>query len=189
MSVSDESVKAEVEAIKPPRRLQRRPIQMKRWIVEQTLVPGASVAKVAQRHGVNANQVFGWRKQYREGRLVDEKGAPKQASCRHDPAIPLRQGFGGQARAGQGLIHVGVIDQDGGLRSPPLGAGEGVASESSCPSHLPPVVKESPGPENGQAASVGRIEIELPNRVKVRVDADIDEAALRRVLAVAGAMA
>ena len=30
---------------------------------------GASVARVARRHGVNANQVFYWRKQYREGRL------------------------------------------------------------------------------------------------------------------------
>lgn len=179
MSVGDQSVKAEVEANKSPRRLQRRPIQMKRWIVEQTLVPGASVAKVARRHGVNANQVFGWRKQYREGGLIDEKGAAKRASREFDHGT----------RAGQALIHIGVIDQDGGLRSPPPGAREGLAGESSGPSHLPPVVKESPGPENSQAASVGRIEIELPNRVRIRVDADIDEAALRRVLAVAGAMA
>jgi len=37
--------------------------------VEETLVPGASVARVARRHEVNANQVFYWRKLYREGRL------------------------------------------------------------------------------------------------------------------------
>ena len=30
---------------------------------------GASVARVARRHEVNANQVFYWRKLYREGRL------------------------------------------------------------------------------------------------------------------------
>jgi transposase len=30
---------------------------------------GASVARVAQRHAINANQVFAWRKRYREGRL------------------------------------------------------------------------------------------------------------------------
>ena len=38
-------------------------------MVEETLQPGASVAVVARRHGVNANQVFQWRKLYREGRL------------------------------------------------------------------------------------------------------------------------
>jgi transposase len=37
--------------------------------VEETQVPGASVARVARRHDVNANQVFYWRKLYREGRL------------------------------------------------------------------------------------------------------------------------
>ena len=38
-------------------------------MVEETLRPGASVAVIARRHGVNANQVFHWRKLYREGRL------------------------------------------------------------------------------------------------------------------------
>jgi transposase len=41
----------------------------KRRIVEETLEPGASVAKVARAHGVNANQVFAWRRQYRQGLL------------------------------------------------------------------------------------------------------------------------
>lgn len=35
----------------------------------QTLQPGASVARIAREHGVNANQVFGWRKLHREGLL------------------------------------------------------------------------------------------------------------------------
>jgi transposase len=39
----------------------------KRRIVEETMEPGASVARVA--HGVNANQVFHWRRQYRQGLL------------------------------------------------------------------------------------------------------------------------
>jgi len=38
-------------------------------VVEETLVPGASVALVARAHGVNANQVFQWRRQYRRGLL------------------------------------------------------------------------------------------------------------------------
>jgi transposase len=41
----------------------------RRAIVEETLVPGASVSRVARRHDVNANQVFRWRKLYSEGQL------------------------------------------------------------------------------------------------------------------------
>ena len=52
---------------KPPKRY--RTVEEKRRIVEETLVPGASVARVARAHGVNANQVFGWRQLYRQGRL------------------------------------------------------------------------------------------------------------------------
>ncbi|SRR5258707_9483265 len=48
---------------------QRRSVGEKRRIVEETLEAGASVARVARRHAVNANQVFYWRKKYREGRL------------------------------------------------------------------------------------------------------------------------
>jgi transposase len=47
----------------------RRTVEEKRRIFEETLEAGASVARVAQRHAVNANQVFYWRKKYREGRL------------------------------------------------------------------------------------------------------------------------
>ncbi len=47
----------------------RRSVDEKRRIVEETLEAGASVARVARRHAVNANQVFYWRKKYREGRL------------------------------------------------------------------------------------------------------------------------
>ena len=37
--------------------------------MEETLLPGASVSRVARRHDVNANQVFYWRKLYRERQL------------------------------------------------------------------------------------------------------------------------
>lgn len=46
-----------------------RTAQEKRQIVEQTLSSGMSVASVAREHGVNANQVFYWRKLYRAGQL------------------------------------------------------------------------------------------------------------------------
>ncbi len=44
---------------------------VKRSIVEETLQPGASVARIARKHGINANQVFLWRKAYREGLLPE----------------------------------------------------------------------------------------------------------------------
>ncbi len=43
--------------------------------MEETLLPGASVSRVARRHDVNANQVFYWRKLYREGQLGSGTGA------------------------------------------------------------------------------------------------------------------
>ena len=47
----------------------RRSKQERRAIVEETLKPGASVSRVARAHDINANQVFAWRRLYREGRL------------------------------------------------------------------------------------------------------------------------
>lgn len=56
---------------------QRWTIKQKRMIVEETLLPGASVARVARSHGVNANQVFYWRKQHLAGRLGNSNPAIK----------------------------------------------------------------------------------------------------------------
>jgi len=49
-------------------------LEEKRRIVELTLVPGASVARIAQAEGVNANQVFMWRRTYRKGELLSGSG-------------------------------------------------------------------------------------------------------------------
>jgi transposase len=51
-----------------PRR--RRSVEERRLIVEETLEAGSSVARVAMKHGVNANQVFKWRRLHEAGRLV-----------------------------------------------------------------------------------------------------------------------
>lgn len=45
--------------------------------------PGASVARIAHKHGVNANQVFSWRRLYQQGRL----GMP--ALMRADGLLPV----------------------------------------------------------------------------------------------------
>jgi transposase len=54
------------------RRVRRwRSVAEKRRIVELTLEPGASVAVVARAHGVNANQVFKWRRAFERGELAE----------------------------------------------------------------------------------------------------------------------
>jgi transposase len=52
-----------------------RSVAEKRRIVELTLEPGASVALVARAHGVNANQVFAWRRSLQRGELAEPVAA------------------------------------------------------------------------------------------------------------------
>jgi transposase len=70
----DTSEQTAVETTKPATR-RRRSVEEKRRIVEETLEPGASVARVGRRHAVNANQLFNWRKKYREGRLGQNRSS------------------------------------------------------------------------------------------------------------------
>ena len=63
-------------------------------MVEETLEDGASVARVALKHGVNANQVFQWRRLYRDGKLgVSAEPAMKllPVSVVEDQAVPLAE--------------------------------------------------------------------------------------------------
>ena len=53
------------------RRNRSWPEALKREIVAASYAPGSSVSMVARHYDVNANQVFGWRKRYR-----DEPRAP-----------------------------------------------------------------------------------------------------------------
>ena len=59
-------------AARPIRKRRHYPKALKRQMVEETLSGRESVSVVARRHDVNANQLFKWRRQYREGLLVDE---------------------------------------------------------------------------------------------------------------------
>ena len=62
------------------RRVRRfRSVSEKRRIVELTFEPGASVALVARAHGVNANQVFKWRRAFERGELVEPGAAASTA--------------------------------------------------------------------------------------------------------------
>ena len=65
-----------------PRR--RYSLAEKRAIVEETQARGASVPEVAQRHGINHNLIFGWRRLYQQGLLSAE------ATAASVPLLPVR---------------------------------------------------------------------------------------------------
>jgi transposase len=68
---SSARVTVEPALAKPPEAPKRRrySIAEKRRIVEESFQPENSVARVARAHGINANQVFSWRRLYQRGRL------------------------------------------------------------------------------------------------------------------------
>ena len=53
-----------------PRTRRRHDEELKRQVLAQCSAPGASVAKVAMAHGLNANLVHKWRRQADDGREV-----------------------------------------------------------------------------------------------------------------------
>jgi transposase len=89
---------------------QRRSIAEKRQIVEETLMPGASVARVARAHGVNANQVFGWRRLYRAGRLGEQKPGikllPVRVSERNSAPVVVEHTVTDVSQPQAGTIHI-----------------------------------------------------------------------------------
>ena len=92
---------AEVLVVEPSSKRRHRSKQERRQVVEETMQPGASVAVIARRDGVNANQVFHWRKLYREGRL-DSKPTAAQL-------VPVRVAEVVSAEAPPAKFHAGVI--------------------------------------------------------------------------------
>ena len=74
--------------------------EFKRAVVEETLRPGASVALIARQHGINANQVFHWRKLHREGLLGDASSAMVPVTIAPEVAVDRPNG----AQASGGLL-------------------------------------------------------------------------------------
>jgi len=71
----------------------------RRQIVEETFQSGASVSRIARAHDINANQIFHWRKLYREGRLEVERSADKLVPVRISDITPkLRPASGRNSR-------------------------------------------------------------------------------------------
>ena len=88
-----------------PAKRRHRSKAERRLIAEESLEPGVSVAVLARSHGVNANQVFHWRKLLREGRLDVKSASSVQL-------IPVRiaemVGDDRSARSYSGAIHVEI---------------------------------------------------------------------------------
>jgi transposase len=58
-----------VDTSRQVRTRRRWTLEEKRRIAQETFLAGASVARIAQHYALNANQLFHWRKSYREGCL------------------------------------------------------------------------------------------------------------------------
>src|SRR3954462_12915876 len=102
------------------RRYRSWPESLKREIVAASLIPSASVSRVARRYDVNANQVFAWRRRYQgaaakptEHRLLPVTVTPD----RPDESAPARaNGLIEIALAGSYRVRVGEGVQAATLR-------------------------------------------------------------------------
>src|SRR3954451_7863619 len=134
----------------------------KRRIIAEALLPGASVAEIARRHGVNANLVFNWRRSARAACAAGAEVAPSEPA-RSNAML---------AASDPGFIPIGVFTRapDGG---PGLIAGGGVAQK------LPSPAARARANVEGRT---GLIEIDLADGTRLRVDGFVNERALRHVL-------
>ena len=142
----------------------------KRRIVAEAVLPGASVADIARRHGVNANLVFNWRKTARAALSAAE---PLAVSSQWNASSPGAEHCE--------FIPIGVVgrveDEEPALIAGPSSTVVGDASS-----------RRETLPRPGMDERPGVIEIDLADGVRLRVDAFVNERALRRVLAVLKAM-
>jgi transposase len=96
-------------------RRRRWPVALKRQIVAETLVPGASASVVARRHDVNTNQLFRWRRDWRDGLLGMADGDQGLVP------VAVREA---SASAGSGVIEIELAP---GVRVRVSGAVDGAA--------------------------------------------------------------
>ncbi len=74
-----------------PGKRRYRTLEEKRRIVEETLASETSVAIMARRHGVNANQLFQWRKLYQAGLLGTSSSETEAGGVRLLPVTVANQ--------------------------------------------------------------------------------------------------
>jgi transposase len=137
----------------------------KRRIVEEAFRPGASVADVARNYGLNANQVFNWRR--RASTVATRaKNAASAARVREISATPAAT-----------FLPIGMIVQTTDDRAAPV-------SPSAAPEIGSAVLDRPSAACATLCEPSGRIEVDLACGTRLRVDAFVDERALRRVLSV-----
>ena len=71
------------------RRRKQWSVQEKLQIVRETLQSDGSVPVIARRHGVNANQIFTWRREYRRGKLL-ERGVETPRDRKAAALLPVQ---------------------------------------------------------------------------------------------------
>lgn len=92
------------------------PIDLKRRLAALACEPDVSVAKLALTHGINANLLFKWRRQYRAGKFGTR--APEGAAGMAPPALarllpvvtPARAGTARDAERAQPCIEIVLGD-------------------------------------------------------------------------------
>ena len=139
----------------------------KQRIVAEAVVPGASVAEIARRHGVNANLVFTWRRAAQSNAAA---GAELSA-----PATRAQSHSSSPANGPCEFIPIGVFGRpDDGSSAVAVAPSAAVVSGPSLHGAISsrPLADERPG----------AIEIDLADGARLRVDAFVNERALRRVL-------
>lgn len=145
-----------------------------KWqIVRETELPGVAVAEIARRHCVNNNQLFGWIRAAEAGKL-----GPRPVDLEPLPIIEGQNEF----------IPIGVFarcDDEGAALVAPLPAVRPSDPSSTEVSHDTPQSRWTGLPAKGPALDerAGVIEVDLPNGVRIRVDAFVSKQALKRVLA------
>ena len=139
-------------------------------VVAECLAPGARVQDLARRHGVCTSLIYRWRRgaMPREGTAV---------AVRPETVGPTPPGEPRVANAALEFVPIGVLGQaeDGG---------PALVARPSPAVVAPPSPGHAPLPRPAMEDRPGVIEIDLADGTRLRVDALVNERALRRVLAV-----
>ena len=85
-----------------------RSVSEKLQVVQQTFEPGAKVAEVARAYGLNANQVFTWRRAFQRGELAEHCGAllPVNISNPSESEVRAAEPAPRDVSASGGSIHI-----------------------------------------------------------------------------------
>jgi len=153
--------------MKPKRSRRSWPDDEKQRIVAEALSPGASIADVARRHGINANLLFNWVRSMRGVCASKAGGQAAIASALVLDSTPPASSCD--------FIPLGVF-ADAPDGNPALLANAAPAET------VKPSSGQQPPATDRSGTRAGQIEIELANGTRLRVDAFVNERALHRVM-------